>query len=387
MKIPKLESIHTRLVSQLRTRGFGYFASVFGVLGVALLLWPFYPDVRGVTAAAAQLIIVLLVALTWGTGPALVASFLSAVYLNFYYVPPTMKFQIRMAAGDDLVALLVYLVTAILVGQLSSRAQQRAREVQKLYDQLSAAFERESQLEGIRRSEQMKSALLDTVTHDLRTPLTSIKAAATALRDVMNTPDGTKPSAAQQEFLSIIVQQSDRLNHFIEGMIELAKLESNHSTGPPASPVPVEEIISAAISRVKEISKSHIFRTDCEDDITALVQPKAVSQVLYSLLENAVRYSPAGSTISVWATRADSDRVLICVEDEGPGIPPAMRPFVFDKFFRALPPDQKKPDGLGLGLAIARGIVEAQRGTITIEDRDNGKPGARIALTFPRVAK
>jgi K+-sensing histidine kinase KdpD len=375
------------LISRFRTRGFGYFASIAGVLAVALLLWPFYPDVRGVTAAAAQLIVVLLIALRWGTGPALLASCLSAVYLNFYYVPPTMKFEIRLAAGDDLVALLVYLVTAILVGQLSSRTQRRAREVQKLYDQLRAAFERESQLEGIRRSEQMKSALLDTVTHDLRTPLTSIKAAATALRDITDASQGTGNFLAQQQFLSIIVQQSDRLNHFIEGMIELAKLEASDGSGPAPAPVAVEDILSAGIARVRDGSRSHIFHIDCEDNLEVLVQAKAVSQAVYSLLENAVRYSPVGTTVSVSANRANSDRVLISVEDEGPGIPPAMRKLVFDKFFRVHSPGQEKPEGLGLGLAIARGITEAHGGTIAIEDRRDGRPGTRFVVVLPGVSR
>lgn len=122
------ESIRKQLV--------GYLASVGGVLAIALLLSPFYRDVRGITAATALLIVVLLVAIKWGMGPALVSSLLGAVYLNFFFVPPTLTLQFRIAEGDDLVSLVAFLVTSILVGQLSSRAQRHARKNQELYDHL-----------------------------------------------------------------------------------------------------------------------------------------------------------------------------------------------------------------------------------------------------------
>ena len=168
----------------MRKRLVRYLISIGGIPAVALLLWPFYPAVRGVTAATALLLVVLLVAMRWGTGPALVSSVLGVLYLNFFYVPPLMKLQFQLAQGEDLVRLIAFLVTSILVGQLSSRAQRRAQTIQELNDELVASFDRASQLEAVKRSERLKSALLDSVTHDLRTPLTLIKPAATALIDV-----------------------------------------------------------------------------------------------------------------------------------------------------------------------------------------------------------
>src|SRR5690348_16074820 len=120
----------------LQSRVVGYAVSIFGVVLVALILWPFYPQVRGITAATALLVVVLLVATKWGIGPALVSSLLGATYLNFRYVPPTLKFEFQLADGDDLVALVAFLITSLMVGQLSARAQRRTREVQQLYDQL-----------------------------------------------------------------------------------------------------------------------------------------------------------------------------------------------------------------------------------------------------------
>ncbi|MGA7920428.1 MAG: DUF4118 domain-containing protein [Candidatus Acidiferrales bacterium] len=168
----------------MRKRLVRYLISIGGIPAVALLLWPFYPAVRCITAATALLLVVLLVAMRWGTGPALVSSVLGVLYLNFFYVPPLMKLQFQLAQGEDLVRLIAFLVTSILVGQLSSRAQRRAQTIQELNDELVASFDRASQLEAVKRSERLKSALLDSVTHDLRTPLTLIKPAATALIDV-----------------------------------------------------------------------------------------------------------------------------------------------------------------------------------------------------------
>jgi K+-sensing histidine kinase KdpD len=372
----------------LRSRLTGYVASAAAVLAVALILWPVYPEVRSVTAATALMIIVLLSAIIWGMGPALVASVLGAVCLNFFYVPPTLKFELRIAAGDDLIALVAFLVASILVGQLSSRAQRRAREVQELYDKLRSAFDRASQMEAIRQSERLKSALLDTVTHDLRTPLTSIKAAATALIDVWKSGASTPAlaRASEENLVRIIVQQSDRLNHFIEGMIELAKIEAGEERGTHDSEASqIEDIIAAALARAADALREHVVAVDCEENLTTAAKPKAVAQVLFSLLENAGKYALPGTAVRLLATRHQNDGVQIAVEDEGPGVPAELREKVFEKFFRSQVTDRRpnRVEGLGLGLAIARGIVEAYGGRIWAEERGAGITGARFVFTLP----
>jgi K+-sensing histidine kinase KdpD len=272
----------------------GYIASVVGVLVVAVVLWPVYSRLRAVTAATALLLVVLLVAIKWGTRPALVSSLLGAIYLNFYFIPPTKQFALQLADGEDLVGLVAFLVTSISVGQLSARAQKKARENRELYEQLREAFQRTTQLEAMRQSDKLKSALLDTVTHDLRTPLTSIKAAASALREPQ--PANADPES-QRPLLNIIVQQSDRLNHFIEGMLELAKVESG-TMDARRTQTPVEDIVSAALVRAEDVVTNHLVSVECQDRLLASVSPKAVSQVVFALVENAGKYSPVGSKIS-----------------------------------------------------------------------------------------
>ncbi len=378
------------MVETLRKPLVGYLAGVTGVLLVALALWPFYPHVRSLTAGNLLLVVVLIVALVWGMAPALMTSVIGALYLNFFFVPPLMKFDFHVDGTEDLIGLATFLITSITVGQLSFRSQQRTREVEQLYSELSAAFDRASQLEGVRQSEQFKSALLDTVTHDLRTPLTSIKAAASTLIGARDQSVRRAPAKTpDDELLEIIVKQSDVLNRFIEGMIELAEIETSQERNiEGCRTTPLDEIIIAALARADEALTNHTIEVQCDEHLTTIGHSKAIAQILFSLLENAGKYAPPATTVWVLASRDESNGLCVAVEDEGPGIPPALRDKVFDKFFRGDAADQRvahrpRVPGLGLGLAIARRIVDSEGGKIWVEERSDGKAGARFVVTLP----
>jgi two-component system sensor histidine kinase KdpD len=322
------------------------------------------------------LMVILGAAIRWGVGPALVSSCLGAVCLNFYFVQPTLRLQFHLAEGEDLVALVSFLVTSIAVGQLSSRAQRRANENQRLYRQLKNTFDQASELEAARQGNLLKSALLDTVTHDLRTPLTSIKAAASAI-------NANQSRDAQQKLLDIIIQQCNRLNHFVDGMLELARVESG-SLDAYQVETPVEEMISAALARAEDLISSHQVDVDCKESLVASVSPKAISQVIFSVVENAAKYSFKGTTITICACETEHKTLQVSVEDEGTGIPQDFRELVFEKFFRRTDLNQEVR-GMGLGLAIARGIIEAHKGRIWVESRKDGMPGARVVFEIPGV--
>ena len=365
---------------------FRHLASVASVSAIALAFFPVYEKIEDATAASVLLVVVLLVATKWGTAPAITASVLSTVYLNFFIFPPVFKLQ--LPGGKDLVALVTFLVTSIVVGQLSARAQQKTREAQKLYDQLRETFDQSSKLEATKQSERLKSALLDAVTHDLRTPLTSIKAAATALMKAKSNAELSSNDLtpkAQQEFLSMIVEQSDRLNHFIEGMLELAKVRSGNF-GDQGSIDAVEEIIGASLARAETILSHHRVRCSCEDDLTVeSVSPRAIAQVIYSIIENATQHAPQESEIVISAQKAGDHEVTVSIEDEGPGVPAEYRQAVFEKFFHLPAPAAgatSASPGLGLGLAIARSIVEANGGRIWIEEKPNSRSGTRVVFSL-----
>ena len=230
------------------------------------VLAPFQQQANATTVALAFLLVVLLVALFWGSRPALLAAVLGMFCFNFFFLPPL--YTLHIAHAENWVALIVFFTTALAVGQLSARAKQRAeeaesrkQEVESLYTQLQAAFERESEAEAIKRSEKLKSALLDAVTHDLRTPLTSIKASITTLIDeARGQTDETQPVVLDQdsryEMLEVIDQESDRLNRFIGDLIDLARIEAGELRLRRRWGA-VDEIISTALTRAKPLTADH----------------------------------------------------------------------------------------------------------------------------------
>lgn len=379
----------------LNSRWAGYVGAVAGTALITAVLAPFQQRVNATTVALAFLLVVLFVALFWGSRPALVASVLGMFCLNFFFLPPL--YTLNISHAENWVALIVFFTTALAVGQLSARAKQRAeeaesrkREVESLYTQLQAAFERESEAEAIKRSERLKSALLDAVTHDLRTPLTSIKASITTLIDeVRGQTDDNQPVVLDQdsrfEMLEVIDQESDRLNRFIGDLIDLARIEAGELRLRRRWGA-VDEIISTALSRAKPLTQKHQVEITSEKELPVVrVDANAVSEVVYTLVDNAAKYSPPGTTIRIDARRGDGDVIIMAVEDEGRGIAAAMRARVFDKFFRATRNGDistHQPAGAGMGLAIAKGIVEAHEGKIWIES-GRGEKGTRVVFTLP----
>ena len=348
--------------------------------------------VNAATVSLALLLNVLFIATRWGSLPALLASIVAMLCFNFFFLPPFGTFTI--AATDNWIALLAFLITAVTAGQLSGRAKRRAeeaevgrREIERLYAELRDAFQRASHAEALRQSEKLKSALLDAVTHDLRTPLTSIKASITTLLDEIR--GGESPVALDREsrveMMEVIDEESDRLSRFINGLIELARIEAGELQLRRRWGV-VDEIISTALQRAEPITRNHRVDLQVEKELPAVrVDERAVSEVVYTLIDNAAKYSPKGSTIRLIARRAGEELIQMAVEDEGPGIANDLRERVFDKFFRATRDGDvttRQPSGTGMGLAIAKGIVEAHEGRIWIESGEGGR-GTRVVFTLP----
>jgi two-component system sensor histidine kinase KdpD len=355
--------------------------------------------VNATTVALALLLDVLFIATRWGSLPALTASVLAMLSFNFFFLPPFGTFTI--AARDNWIALAAFLITAITAGQLSSRAKRRAeeaedrgreaeergREIERLYAELRDAFERASHAEALRRSEKLKSALLDAVTHDLRTPLTSIIASVSILlEDRATVEDTERPEEKEQRaLLKVIDQEANRLDRFVEGLVDLAQIEAGEITV-RRNWGAVDEIIEAALMRAESLTNQHKVEVVIEDELPAVrVNARAIAEVVYTLVDNASKYSPPRTRIVVKASRAPDEMVQISVEDQGRGVPEDLRERVFDKFFRATGDGVVRPNrprGVGMGLAIAHGIVEAHGGRIWLESGGDGR-GTRVTFTVP----
>ncbi len=362
-------------------RWLSYLVAAFSIAALTTVLKLLGAHVNATTVALVLLLDVLLIATRWGSLPALAASVLAMLCFNFFFLPPFGTFII--AAWDNWIALAAFLITAITAGQLSARAKRRAeeaevgrREIERLYSEMQDAFKLASHAEALKQSEKLKSALLDAVTHDLRTPLTAIKASITTLLDEIRGRTKTEPLVAldaesRLEMMEVIDEESDRLNRFIGGLIRWGA---------------IDEIISAALLRAERFTRDHNVHVVIERELPVVrVDDRAVSEVVYTLVENAAKYSPAGTSIHISAQRGGEGLIQMSVEDRGTGVPVELRDRVFDKFFRATRDGDistHQPSGTGMGLAIAKGIVEAHDGRIWIESGADEK-GTRVVFTLP----
>jgi K+-sensing histidine kinase KdpD len=383
----RLGRSYNRLVTSARR----YLAAIAAVGAATGLLELVGHTVNGVTAAQVLLLVLLLDARFCGTRPALVASIAAAAAFAHYFVVPG-----GFALGDpnDWAALVSFIIMAVVGGELATRAERRAAEAQagrleieRLYQELQAAFERASEAEAARRNEQLKAALLDALTHNLRTPLTAIKASVTALLGARSRIGPIQlPTEGERELLEVIDEESDRLNRFIEGLSTTRVRDG--SPVPHLHATPLDDILRAGLTRAETITKDHRVVVSLEGELPPIaVDAPAVAEVVYILLDNASKYAPAGTTITLSAARHGERDVRIVVSDEGPGIPEEMRERVFDKFYRVPARESHDPrrTGIGLGLSIARRLVEAQAGRIFVapSERDGIPQGSTIVMTLP----
>jgi len=258
------------------------------------------------------------------------------------------------------------------------------RLLDSLSDQTALAIERLHLAEEMDRArmvaetEKLRSALLTSISHDLRTPLAAILGSASSLKAYRVSLD----VAEQDELLGTIQDEAERLNHFIANLLDMTRLESG-ALAPNLAAIDLGDVIGSVLRRAP--LQLHKVSLDIEPGLPMLkLDPVLFEQVLFNLLDNAAKYAPAGSTITLKARR-ESGAVRLMVLDEGPGLPEEDRERVFDKFYRVRAADKKRA-GTGLGLAIARGFMESMGGTITAanrSDRPGLTPGAIFNLTLP----
>jgi len=365
----------------------GYSAAVVFIGSATAVLKVFGHHVNPTTVALVLLLLVLFVATGWGSKPAILASLLGVACFNFFFLPPFGTFSI--AEPENWIAFIAFVITALTAGQLSARARQRAEEanaarleVERLYHELQDSFERSSQAKALKQSERLKSALLDAVTHDLRTPLTAIKASATTLLDdqrSLKSGETRLDEEGRQEMLEVIDEEADRLDRFIGGLMELARIEAGEMQL-RRQWSSLDEIIMAAMRRAEPRTRAHKIELWLDDQLPSVnVDEPALAEVVYVLVDNAAKYSAPGSVIKVAAKAGAGSTVRVIVEDQGPGIPTELRERVFDKFFRAMRDGDQEKHGTGMGLAIAQGIVEAHGGRIWIEVGETGA-GAQFVV-------
>lgn len=256
------------------------------------------------------------------------------------------------------------------------------RLLDALRDQGALAIERVrlveemDRVERVAETERLRSALLTSISHDLKTPLAAVLGAAGALREL---PDKLSPGE-KADLLTTIIDESERLNRFIANLLDMTKLESGAVT-PNVGLHDVGEIVGSALRRAGRILARHHVKLELAPDMPMLeLDAVLFEQVLFNLLDNAAKYAPPDTTIRIQSWRSGQS-VCLRVLDEGSGIPSGELEHIFDKFYRAQKADQVRA-GTGLGLAISRGFVEAMHGTIVAANRPD-RSGAMFTISLP----
>jgi len=323
---------------------------------------------------------VLLIATVWGLWMGIGTAVLSALVFNFFFLPPLRTLTIN--AQHDIVALVVFIIVAIAGGTLAELARARAAESERRREEADRALREAAELaverdrmreeaieaDAVRRSDELKTSLLRSVSHDLRTPLTAIIAAGAAL-------DSPSVTAAERHELSdAVVDEGQRLSRLVENLLDVSRLESG-AAEPHLESVELGDLLAAARESIGPYGEHVSLSLD--DDLPPLrADPTQLERAFANLLENAVVHGE-GHPVLV-RSRLVGPRLVVRVVDQGPGIPENLRERIFEPFYRA--PGAGSGGGSGLGLAIARGFIEANGGEVEVESLPG--QGSSFVVTF-----
>jgi two-component system sensor histidine kinase KdpD len=256
--------------------------------------------------------------------------------------------------------------------------------LQSFADQAAVAIERTllvdeaARMASAAESERLRSALLSSVSHDLRTPLASILGSVTSLRQLGD----RMPKTDQTELLTTIEEEATRLTQFVTNLLDMTRLEAG-ALDIRRDWIDVADVVRGAVDRSRKLMPARSIILTLPEGLP-LVKGDAtlLEQVLFNLIDNADKYSPTASVTAIFAAAQRSGVITICVSDDGQGIPPASLERIFDKFYCVGGSDGRTP-GTGLGLAIAAGVIRAMGGDISARSPINNGRGTEISIMLP----
>ncbi|HWN73750.1 MAG TPA: ATP-binding protein [Solirubrobacterales bacterium] len=356
----------------------GLAATLAVIAASTLLIYPLKSVAPAVSLGVVYIPGILLISTFWRWRLGLLSAIGSALAFNWFHIPPTGEFEI--AADKDAVALVAFVIVALASSSLAEIARARAAEAERrrveaeqMLVRLRELQAERDRMEGeaieagaLRRSDELKTALLRSVSHDLRTPLTSIIAAGTALDSPTLTED------ERHELSGAVVEEGERLSRLVENLLDVSRLESG-SAQPRLEPIDLAGVLEAARESLGGDATAVKLGIDAE--IPALLaDPVQLERAFANLLANAVRHG--GRHPVLVRSREVGGRLVVRVVDQGPGIPEPERERIFEPFYR-----REGGGGSGLGLSIARGFVEANGGEIAVESVPG--QGSTFVVSFP----
>ncbi len=348
----------------------------------AVALLPLRDHISPATPALALTVAVGATAFVGGTLPASVVAIGAALLLDLAFLPP--HGQLSVLSLEDTVALVSFLLVAATIGALVGRERERrhdaeARErallelnqqLRALHQERRALTQRADRADDLARLDDQRTALLRSVSHDLRTPLSAIRGVATDLRDGVEYDDATRA-----ELLTMVCDEIDRLDRLVDNLLSLSRIEAG-AFHPDRQAIDLSDLVSDRLRRLAPIFADRRLRTRLPEDLPLADADYAqVERVLTNLLANAARHSPPGTDVWLIA-KPEGDMLRVEVSDRGQGVPGEQADRIFEPFQRG--------DGStssGIGLAICKAIIEAHGGDIGVERAFGG--GATFHFTLP----
>jgi two-component system, OmpR family, sensor histidine kinase KdpD len=264
-----------------------------------------------------------------------------------------------------------------VIGNLSRQTLEAIGSLVAIATERAGAVEKLSHAEAARENERLRSALLDAVAHEFRTPLTSIKAAASTLSSKVSLDD-----AARRDLVTVVEEEADRLNRLVGEAAEMARLDA-HKVHLEFEILDMRSVVDAVLKEPWLAPRRHEIELMVAGDLPRVrIDRQRIAEVIRQLLENAVKYSPVGTSIHVIAER-ERECVRLSVADQGPGIDDFEQSLIFEKFYRGR--GQRGIQGTGMGLPIAKAIIEAHGGTIAVTSQ-LGR-GSVFQFSLPALAE
>lgn len=345
-------------LSRLKHQPTAQYLIAFSLISLIAVIAHFSVDLTGYKVVALILLLaVSLLAMVFDIWPVLTAAVFSALLWNFFFIPPVFKFTI--ATPEDALLFLMYFVIALLNAVLTSKirkAERKAREKE----------ERELTI-------KLYNTVLSSLSHELKTPIATIIGAVDALKETPN----KLSEQHRSELLTEMEIAGTRLNRQVENLLNMSRLESGFIQ-PKLDWCDLNELIFQVIRMPELNNGEHDIRFDPSEAMPLFKLDRGLlEQILFNIIHNSVQYTPPGSVITIRA-KQQAGNCHLTIADNGPGFPAEALPNVFKKFYR-LP--KSAAGGTGLGLSIVKGFIEAQHGTVSLENRVDG--GARFTITIP----
>jgi len=292
-------------------------------------------------------------------------SFAAAACYNFFFLPP--YGTLTLSDPQDWITLIAFLTVGVVGARLSQRARDEAVARAEAVEEIARS-------EAAKENERLRTLILDSITHELRTPLTSIKGAATTL---LSNEKGVS-EADRRELLTIVDEESDRLNRLISQAVEMAELASN-KVRLRVDLFSVADLIAQTREACAWVVKTHPMSAHVEAELDMQGDAELLRKALCNLVENAAKYSPANAGIAISASRVGKN-VLLSVADRGVGVAPEEQTKIFDRLYRVRA-GTAKVSGTGMGLAITRAIAEAHGGKLSMVSQVG--EGSVFTMTLP----